>query len=93
MQRSPNSWVWMGLVTACSVGAAIAVRGAMRHGWRAAFDEEPPTNPASSDTTWGSALLAAGAVGLVAGVARVVARRGAVAGWRRFTGRMPPGLE
>jgi hypothetical protein len=33
------------------------------------------------------------ATGVALGVARLVALRGAAAGWRRATGALPPGLE
>lgn len=80
-----------GLVAAGSAAlVAIGCRQALRRGWTAWKGDPPPDNPAAPDVSWKDALLWAGATGMVVALGRVIAKRGAAAGWRRMTGRTPP---
>lgn len=81
---------WMVIGAASAALAGIAVRSALKAGWQLWRDEDPPNNPAAPDVSWKDALAWAGATGAAVAVARVLARRGAVVGWRRVTGRYPP---
>ncbi len=74
------------------MGGAVAARKAATAAWSRLSDRNPPVNPADRTISWGSALGWALVAGLAAGVARVVARRGAAAGWQSVTGEAPPGV-
>jgi hypothetical protein len=79
------------LSAAAGLLAAVAARKLVTAIWRG--DAEPPLNPADRRVSWGDALSWAFASALGAAVARVVAMRGAAAGWERATGESPPGLQ
>ena len=83
-----QKWGLLAAGSAALVG--LATRQILRRSWTAWRKEPPPDNPAAPDVSWRDALLWAGATGLVVAVGRVVAKRGAAAGWRRLTGRTPP---
>ena len=83
-----QKWALVAAGTAAVVG--LGTRQLLRRSWSAWRKEPPPDNPASPDVSWRDALLWAAATGFVVGVGRVVARRGAAAGWKKVTGRMPP---
>jgi hypothetical protein len=70
--------------------AAIAVRKIVSALWRS--DTETPLNPADRRTSWSEALAWGLATAVGAGVARVVALRGAATGWEKVTGETPPGI-
>lgn len=76
-----------------AVVAGMAVRTLLKVGWRAIRAEDPPLNPAAPSTDWSEALSWTVAIGVAVGVGRLVARRGAAAGWKKATGDYPPGLE
>ena len=88
LSRDPNTWT----LVAAGAGAlaAIATHQALGRAWKAVRKTPPPEDPTRADVTWTDALLWAGATGLAMGIGRVVARRAAVAGWKKATGRMPP---
>jgi hypothetical protein len=79
------------LSAAAGLLAAVAARKLVTAVWRG--DPQPPLNPADRRVSWSDALSWALASALGAGVARVVAMRGAAAGWERATGEAPPGLQ
>jgi hypothetical protein len=70
--------------------AAVAVRKLVSALWRS--DTETPLNPADRRTSWREALAWGLATAIGAGVARVVALRGAASGWEKITGETPPGI-
>ena len=84
---------WRATSMAAGVGAGLAVRAVLGAAWRRVAGSDPPHNPAERETTWGSALLWATALGIAAGVARVVSVRLAATAWERITDSPPPGLE
>ena len=87
LEWTPRAWP---LVSAASAAAAALVtRWALRRGWSAAFDEEPPQNPAARDASGRAALLRAAVSGLAAGV-NIAARRLAAGAWVTATGDEPP---
>ncbi|MDT0631728.1 DUF4235 domain-containing protein [Rubrivirga sp. S365] len=68
---------WMLVSGGAAVAAAFATRSLLKVGWNAATGEDPPLNPASSETAWTEALTWTVAASVVAGVARLAARRAA----------------
>jgi hypothetical protein len=88
---SRGTWKLVGLGS--GLAAAMVTRKALTAAWRGAKKEDPPANPASPSTSWPEAVVWATATGVALGVARLVAQRGAAAGWKAATGSLPPGLE
>ncbi len=78
--------MWRIVAAASAALAALAARQVVRLGWRAAGhdDGEDPNR------SWTEAVAWAAAVGVGAGVARVLAVRGAARGWERVKGDRPP---
>ena len=85
--------LWKIVGAGTGIAAASLARSALTAGWRRTRDEDPPGNPASPSTRWPEALGWAVLTGVAIGVARLVATRGAPAGWRKATGSLPPGVE
>lgn len=85
--------LWKAVGTTAGVAAAALTRNLLISAWRRSGRSEPPANPAAPTTGWGEALAWAALTGLAIGIARLVAARGAAAGWQRATGALPPGLE
>jgi hypothetical protein len=79
------------LSAAAGVLAAMLARKLVSALWRG--DTEPPLNPADRRITWREGLTWTIAAGVGAAVARLVALRGAAAGWEMATGEPPPGIE
>ena len=73
--------------------AAIATRNLLEAGWQQVKEDEPPENPAARSVDWPEALAWTVATGVMVGVARMLAQRGAAAGWKKVRGRYPKGLE
>ena len=67
--------VWKALTFVAAGGAALLTRAALKRGWSAVTGNEPPANPAAVDTAWSEALAWTAASSLIAGVARLVAKR------------------
>ena len=82
--------IWQVATALAGMAAATAVRQVAVVTWRSAKHEGPPENPVGRDVGWRDALIWAVAIGVGAGVARVVAQRGAAAAWERATGDPPP---
>lgn len=93
MGQTAEKLSWQLLSTLAAVGAAIAVRKVLTSAWSALRPEPPPENPADPETSWGEALAWTAATGLLVGVARMVAGRGAAGAWRKSTGTVPPGFR
>ncbi len=87
-----QKYVWKAVTTLSAVGAAWAARQAATTVWSRVSDNEAPVNPADRSITWTSALGWALLAGLATGLARVVARRSAAAGWEAAIGDPPPGI-
>jgi hypothetical protein len=84
---------WRVVGTGLAILSGIVVRKLLIAIWKRLTHQEPPTNPGAPDTTWVEALSWALASGAAVGVARLVAARGATAGWQRVTGDLPPDVE
>lgn len=93
MGHAMEKTMWRLAATGAAVLAGVAVRSALMSLWRAVMKNDPPNNPADPATSWGEAIAWTAATGLVVGVARMLASRGAAAGWQRATGALPPGLQ
>ncbi len=85
--------LWKALAAVTSIGAAVAARKAVTTVWQQQVGHEPPVNPADPETDWVEALAWTAATGVLIGVARLVARRGAAKVWEKVDGQLPPGLH
>ena len=68
---------WAIVSLGSAVLAAVVVRRAIRMGWKATQDEDPPLNPLRQDSDWTDAVLFSLASGLTVGLARLAARAAA----------------
>jgi Protein of unknown function (DUF4235) len=93
MGHAMEKTIWKVAATGAAVVAGMAVRSALMALWRTLMKNEPPNNPADPATSWGEAIAWTAATGLAVGVARMVGTRGAAAGWQKYTGSLPPGLQ
>lgn len=92
--RDKDELLWKALATGASIIAAVAARNLATAGWKKGHaGDDPPTNPADPTTSWGEALGWTVLVGVLAGVARLVARRSAAEVWTNVQGSTPPGLQ
>lgn len=71
--------------------AARAARTILSKSWRAIKKKDPPENPAALDASWQDAFVWSIVTGMAIGVVRMLAKRGAAAGWDRIVGHRPPG--
>jgi hypothetical protein len=79
----------LGGVVAAKLGRTVVEKT-----WHATHDgAEPPRNPAVPGTSWNDAVMWAVASGIAAGIARMLATKGAASVWAKGTGHLPPGLE
>ncbi len=85
--------LWKAVGASAGVAAAALTRNLLIGAWQRGRHSDPPANPESPSTSWGEALAWAALTGVAIGVARMIATRGAAAGWRRAMGELPPGLE
>lgn len=74
---------------AAMLGGTVVQRG-LHQAWKLAKHEDPPLDPTSRDVTWRDAIIWTIASGVLFGLGSLIARRGAAAGWERFTGEAPP---
>lgn len=81
---------WGVVDVAAAAGAGLAMRWALRRGWRTLFAEEVPDNPAAPGVGWRSALLWAALSGVCVGSARVLAKRMAAGAFEAVAGGPPP---
>jgi hypothetical protein len=94
MSRRMEETAWKVIGTGGAILAGILARKALITIWtKSTRMPNPPTNPASHTTSWGEALAWTVASGVVVAVARLLAERGAAAGWQKAMGALPPGLE
>lgn len=93
VRSSVQNTTWKVLVAAMGIGAAIFARQGMTTLWKAVIKTDPPDNPADPDTSWPEALGWTVATGVGVGVFRLLANRGAAAGWTKAVGELPPPLR
>lgn len=93
MRYVDDERMWQVLAVGTAALAGIAARQALQQGWRITRGEDPPKNPAARSVGWGDALLWTVGTGVVVGLSRLLAERGAAAGWRKVRGHYPRGLD
>lgn len=93
MGEERGGQVWRVVGAGAGVGATFLARRGLEQLWRSTLGQDPPSNPASPETTWGEALAWAVASGVALAVIRLVAQRGAAEAWRALTGEYPEELE
>lgn len=81
------------LATGAAILAAAVVRKTMEKTWEAMNDKVAPSNPADPETSWREAVVWSVTSGVVIGLARMFAERGAAAGWHRLMGYNPTRLK
>lgn len=86
-----RAWNVVALVSAGVAG--IAVRNLLETSWEMVTHEEPPQNPAARSVDWSEALAWTVATGVAVGLGRLLAQRGAAAGWKKMSGHYPRGLD
>lgn len=86
-----QNWLLVGTLSAVSAG--IVAQVLLSRGWRRATGRAPPRDPVAFETSWIEAILWTAAIGLVGGVARLLARRIAALVWRLTKGAYPPGVR
>ena len=64
--------------TLAALGAAAAMRRTLERLWLSTTGKPAPVNPESPETSWGEAITWALVSGALLGLARLVARRGAI---------------
>jgi hypothetical protein len=82
--------LWMAVMAGATTLAGMAVNRSLDGAWRLAMREDPPDDPGSPSVEWRHAILWTVATGVVVGLGRLLARRGAAAGWELVTGEYPP---
>lgn len=85
-----KEYLWKGLVTLSVILGAVAARKVSEAIWARTAKSEVPKNPAHRSVSWSQAVMWAVLSSVAAGIARVVARRGASEAWQRVTGEQPP---
>jgi hypothetical protein len=86
----PKKALWTLIAAAAGMMALSGLRSALNRGWKLAKGADPPENPASSEVTWRDAIAWTIATGVVVELGRLLALRGAAAGWKQVTGETPP---
>ena len=66
---------WIVVSGVAALGASYLTKTLLRFSWNAATGEDPPMNPADSDTAWTDAVVWTVAASVVAGLSRLTARR------------------
>jgi hypothetical protein len=85
--------VWNAVALAAAAATGVAVRNALELAWESVRGDEPPENPAARSVSWGDALAWTLVTGVAVGLGRLLAQRGAAAGWKSVKGRYPKGLD
>ncbi len=89
MAADDDDALWTAAAGGVALLAATGAKKVLARSWTARRGAVPG-NPATSDTTWGEALVWAVASGVVVGLARLVAQRGVAEAFNRL-GRTLPG--
>jgi hypothetical protein len=84
---------WKAFGAAAGIAAGMAARKAMEASWRRRQGTDPPSNPASPDTTWSQAILWTIVSGVGIALARLAAERAAAGLFTRRVGHLPAELE
>lgn len=84
---------WQMVAVGSAALAGIGARQLMNSGWKLVRRNEPPENPAARSVDWSEAIAWTVVTGVVVGLMRLVAERGAATGWRHVKGHYPKGLD
>jgi hypothetical protein len=93
MDAEHESHLWRAVGIGAGFAAGLVTRKTLEAVWQATRGQEPPSNPASPQTTWAEAIIWAVASGVSLAVTRLVAQRGAAEAWKAVKGSYPEGLE
>jgi hypothetical protein len=93
LRNKSDEITWTVAATGVAFAAAAVTHNVLKFGWTGIMGEPPPQNPASPDTTWRDALLWGALTGVLVGVARIAAHRGAAGAYHQWKGHYPPGLR
>jgi hypothetical protein len=85
-----NRTVWLAVAAGAAMVGETVVRQGLNQAWKLATHEDPPEDASSWDVEWREAIAWTVATGVIVGLGRLLARRGAAAGWQRFVGHSPP---
>ena len=91
-KEAKQALVWKAVSLGTGAAAGALVEQLLSRVWRQTASQDPPTNPADRRRSWNEAILLGAAIGLGAGIARVVASRSAAAVWEAATNETPPGV-
>jgi hypothetical protein len=81
---------WVVVAAGAATFGGMAIRKGLEQAWKLAMHEDPPLDPSARHVAWREAILWTVATGVGIGLGRLIARRGAAAGWERLTGESPP---
>ena len=93
MGQTAEKTAWKVAATGAAIVSGVLARKLLITAWTKTRKTNPPTNPAARGTQWPEAIAWTVATSIGVGIARLVATRGAAAGWEKATGALPPGLE
>jgi hypothetical protein len=90
MGHTMERMLWKFAAGGAALVAGLAVRKALTAVWLHTQHREPPEDVAKPGTGWGEAAVWTVATAVGMGLAKLVATRGAAAGWQRAKGTPPP---
>ena len=93
MSWMDDETAWQVVAVGSAALAGIGARSLMQSGWKLFRGSEPPENPAARSVDWSEALMWSVGTGVLVGLTRLLAERGAASGWRKVRGRYPEGLD
>jgi hypothetical protein len=93
MSQTAQRALWTVVGTGAAALTGLAVRRVLLLLWRQITGHDAPLDPGARDTSWAEGIAWAVASGAAVGVGRMVAARGATAGWQKVMGDLPPGAS
>lgn len=84
---------WALVSSAAAMMSGSIAQQALRRGYKAYMEEEPPYNPASPRVTWPKAIIWALAAGALVSLIQMMSEAGAAKAWRARRGRYPRALH
>jgi hypothetical protein len=89
-EKNARAWGWKAVSLASGAAAGMAAERIVSVVWKLVAPTPPPPDDADRSIPWAQAVAWGAAVGLGAGVARVVAHRSAAVAWEAATSEPPP---
>jgi hypothetical protein len=93
MSQTAQKALWTVIGTGAAALTGLAVRRLLLVLWRSVTGHDAPMDPGDRDTSWAEGIAWAVASGAAVGVGRMIAARGATAGWEKVMGDLPPGAS